>query len=160
MGAGYARSVNLFQATSGRSYAVQVVGWSRELTDDRGPGFLRGRFAWGIEATPVFFQLTPSHMYGVGFAPAVWRWNFTPHLKWSAFAELSMGGLWTTEPLPEDTGHLNFSAHWGGGVRLFARGRNALLIGYRFQHFSNGNQFSDNPGVNSHVFLAGWSHRS
>jgi len=158
--AGYADSVGLFQSTAGRSYAVQTVSWSRQLTADRGPGIVRGSFAWGIEVTPVFAQLTPSHMYGVGLAPVVWRWNFKPHAKWSMFGELSMGGLWTSAPLPEDTGRLNFSAHWGGGVRLFPRGRNALLVGYRFQHFSNGNQFSDNPGVNSHVFIAGWSHRS
>jgi hypothetical protein len=68
--------------------------------------------------------------------------------------------LLTSEPIPEKTGRLNFSAHWGGGVRLLQRGRNAMLIGYRFQHFSNGNEFATNPGVNSHVVLAGWSHRS
>jgi hypothetical protein len=71
-----------------------------------------------------------------------------------------MGGLWTTEPIPEDTGTANFTAHWGGGVRLFPRGPHALLVGYRFQHLSNGNQRDSNPGVNSHVVLLGWSHRS
>jgi hypothetical protein len=35
-----------------------------------------------------------------------------------------------------------------------------MLLGYRFQHFSNGNQLGSNPGVNSHVVLLGWSHRS
>jgi hypothetical protein len=39
-------------------------------------------------------------------------------------------------------------------------GPHALLIAYRFQHFSNGNNQSSNPGVNSHVLLAGWSYRS
>jgi hypothetical protein len=71
-----------------------------------------------------------------------------------------MGGLLTTDPIPEDTGRINFSAHWGGGIRLHPRGGNAILLGYRFQHFSNGNQLGTNPGVNSHVFIAGWSHRS
>ena len=70
-----------------------------------------------------------------------------------------MGGLWTTAALPEHTSRVNFSAHWGGGIRLFPHGAHALLLGYRFQHFSNGNQFSANPGVNSHVVIAGWSRR-
>jgi hypothetical protein len=157
--AGYANSVDLFQSSGGRAYAVQTVGWSRDLIRDAGPSIAHGRFAWGIEVTPLFAQLTPSHMYGVGVAPVVWRWNFTPHRTWSAFAELSMGGLWTTEPLPENTSRVNFSAHWGGGVRLFPHGAHALLLGYRFQHFSNGNQFNANPGVNSHVVIAGWSRR-
>lgn len=158
--AGVSTSVNLFQSTAGRNYAVQTVGWAREFTRELAPGPLRGRFAWGVEAMPVFVQFNPSAIYGVGVAPVVWRWNFTPHPKWSAFAELSMGGLWTSDPIPEDTSRVNFSAHWGGGVRLRPRGRHAVLLAYRFQHFSNGNQFGSNPGVNSHVFLAGWSHRS
>lgn len=158
--AGVSTSVNLFESTAGRNYAVQTVGWARELTRELAPGMLRGRFAWGVEAMPLFVQFNPSTIYGVGVAPVVWRWNFTPHTKWSAFAELSMGGLWTSDPIPENTSRVNFSAHWGGGVRLRPRGRNAVLLAYRFQHFSNGNQFGSNPGVNSHVFLAGWSHRS
>ena len=158
--AGVSTSVNLFESTAGRNYAVQTVGWARDLTRELAPGPLRGRFAWGVEATPLFVQFNPSSIYGVGVAPVIWRWNFTPHPKWSAFAELSMGGLWTADPIPEETSRINFSAHWGGGVRLWPRGRHAVLLAYRFQHFSNGNQFGSNPGVNSHVFLAGWSHRS
>jgi opacity protein-like surface antigen len=68
--------------------------------------------------------------------------------------------MYTSEPIPEETGRANFTAHWGGGVRLAPRGGHALLLAYRFQHFSNGNQLGSNPGVNSHVFLVGWSHRS
>lgn len=158
--AGAAKSVNLFQSTAGRAYAVQTISYARELTDDLRIFGIRGRFAWGIEATPLFAQFQPSRIYGIGIAPVVWRWNFPARPKWSVFGELSMGGLWTSDPIPEDTGRINFSAHWGGGVRIHPRGGNAVLVGYRFQHFSNGNQLGSNPGVNSHVFIAGWSHRS
>lgn len=155
LGAG--RSVNLFESAAGRTYVVQVFGWGRELTQEWGPGPLRGRFVWAFEAMPVFAQVSPATIYGVGFAPVVWRWNFVPRPRWSAFAELAMGGLWTTEPIPEETGRVNFTAHWGGGVRLRPRGPHALVLAYRFQHFSNGNQLRSNPGVNSHVVLVGWS---
>ena len=49
----------------------------------------------------------------------------------------------------------------GATVGKFVKIRtgHALLVGYRFQHFSNGNQFGSNPGVNSHVLVVGWSHR-
>lgn len=157
--AGMAKSVDLFESTAGRAYAVQTVGWSRELTRPLGPRVVRGCFAWGVEAMPVFAQFSPTNIYGAGVAPVVWRWNFMPRPAWSAFAELAMGGLWTTDQIPDKTSHVNFTAHWGAGIRLRPRGRHALLLAYRFQHFSNGNQLGSNPGVNSHVLLAGWSHR-
>jgi len=157
--AGAARSVNLYQSTAGRSYGVVTIGFAKELTRELGWGPIRGRFAWGVEAMPLFAQFEPSTIYGVGVAPVIWRWNFPPKPRWSAFAELSMGGLWTSEAIPEDTSPVNFSAHWGGGIRFKPRRGHAILIAYRFQHFSNGNQLGDNPGVNSHVVLAGWSHR-
>jgi hypothetical protein len=158
--AGVARSVNLYQSTAGRAYSVLTIGWARELTRELALGPIRGRFAWGVEATPLFAQFDPSAIYGVGFAPVVWRWNFPPRPRWSAFAELSMGGLLTGDAIPEKTSRGNFTAHWGGGLRVRPRGAGAILIAYRFQHFSNGNQVGSNPGVNSHVVLAGWSHRS
>lgn len=159
VGAGVAHSVNLFQSEADRQYLVQNISFGRELTRTRGPGFLRGRFTWAIEVMPVFFQTSPSHVYGAGVAPIVWRWNFTPKPRWSVFAEMSMGGLWTTDPVPEETRSANFTAHWGGGVRLHPSTRQALVLGYRFQHISNGNQLRTNPGVNSHVLLMGWSVR-
>lgn len=160
LSAGIARSVNLFQSTGGRSYAIHTIGWGRELTRDWGPGSFRGRFMWAVEAMPIFAQFSPAAIYGLGFAPVVWRWNFVPRPRWSAFAELAMGGMWSTEPIPEETSRGNFTAHWGGGVRLRSRGAHAWLLGYRFQHFSNGNQMGANPGVNAHVVLLGWSYRS
>lgn len=157
--AGLARSVGLFQSTAGRSYAVQIVSWGRELTREWGPGSLRGRFAWAVEAMPIFAQFSPATIYGIGLAPLVWRWNFRPQPQWSAFAELAMGGMWSTEPIPEKTSRGNFTAHWGAGVRLRPRGPHALVVAYRFHHLSNGNQLGSNPGVNSHVVLIGWSHQ-
>lgn len=157
--AGLARSVRLFESTAGRAYAVQTIGYARELTGDLRIFGIRGRFAWGVEATPVFAQFSPTSIYGAGIAPVVWRWNFPTRRRWSAFAELSMGGLLTSDEIPENTGRLNFTAHWGGGLRRRWRGNDSLLLAYRFQHFSNGNQLGSNPGVNSHVVLAGWSHR-
>src|SRR5688572_12485937 len=137
--AGVARSVNLFQSTAGRSYAVQTVSWGRELAREWGPGPLRGRFVWAVEVMPIFAQFSPASIYGMGVAPVVWRWNFTPQPRWSAFGELAMGGMWSSKPIPEKTSRGNFTAHWGAGVRLRPRGPHSVVVAYRFQHLSNGN---------------------
>lgn len=158
--AGAARSVALFDSTGDRTYGVQTVSWGRTLTRPRGPGVLRGCLAWAVEAMPLMIQFEPSRIYGVSIAPAVWRWNFLPHHAWSAFAELAMGGLWTTDPIPENTTSANFTAHWGAGVRWRTSARDSFVLSYRLQHFSNGNRLESNQGVNSHVLLAGWSRRS
>ncbi len=158
--AGAASSVALFQSLGHRSYGVQTVSWGRTLTRPHGPGWLRGCFAWAAEATPLLVQFEPSRLYGMGLAPVVWRWNFLPLGRWSLYAELSAGGLWTSAAIPEGTQTANFTAHWGGGVRWHTSPRDSMVVSYRFQHFSNGNQLSTNPGVNSHVLLAGWSRRS
>ncbi len=154
---GAAQSVSLFESAGDRRYLVQAVSWGKELTRPVGPGVLRGRFVWAGEVMPVFAQTSPASAYGVGLTPVVWRWNFMPRPRWSAYAELAAGGLWTSDPIPEDSTRANFTAHWGGGVRLRVSGPHRLLLGYRFHHISNGNQLGSNPGVNAHLFLAGWS---
>jgi hypothetical protein len=158
IGAGAAWGIRIFHSKGDRWYAMQTVSWGRELTRDLGPGVFRGRFVWAIEGMPIFAQAHPTHVYGVGVAPVLWRWNFVPRPRWSAFGELAMGGLWTSAPVPERTQQVNFTAHWGAGVRLHRSRNRSIVLAYRLQHISNGN-LSTNPGVNSHVVFAGWSIR-
>jgi hypothetical protein len=167
IGAGAAWSIPLFDSAGGRGYVVQSVSWGRELTSGGGPGILRGRFVWAIEVTPLYAQFAPSTVYGAGVSPLFWRWNFEPHGRWSPFAELSMGGLWTSAPVPEGTSPANFTAHAGFGTRIRLRGgsgghvraspRLGLAVAFRFQHISNGNQMVENPGVNAPMAWVGLS---
>lgn len=160
VGGGAAWAIKLFQSEGNRRYAVQTVSWGRDLTRDVGLGPLRGRLVWALEATPIFAQLRPTHVYGVGVAPVLWRWNFVPRPRWSAFGELAMGGLWSAAPIPEGSKRANFTAHWGVGLRVHGSASRSVVVAYRLQHVSNGNQLSTNPGVNSHVVFVGLSHRS
>lgn len=164
--AGFAQSVNLFESRANRRYILHTISWGRTVTRDLTFGPIRGRFVWAVEVTPIFLQTAPQRNYGLGIAPVVWRWNLPPRPKWSAFGELSFGGLWTQDPIPENTRRANFTAHWGGGVRFgktanqsIGKSSRAIVIAYRFQHISNGNQITANPGVNSHVVMLGASFR-
>lgn len=166
---GVGASTNLLDSRAGRHYLVQALSWGRELTPERGTGPLRGRFVWAGEVTPIFAQTSPSRLFGFGATPVQWRWNFSHRRsgassspvpaspRWSAFAELAMGGLWTSRTLPEGTSRVNFTAHWGGGVRVRTSATQRIVVAYRLQHISNGNAVGANPGINAHVVTIGWA---
>jgi hypothetical protein len=167
IGAGVAWSVPLFDSAGGRGYVAQTVSWGRELTASGGPALLRGRFVWAIEVAPLFAQFSPTSVYGAGISPLLWRWNFDPRGRWSPFAELAMGGLWTSAPVPEGTSAANFTAQaaigtrirlrQGSGGQVRASPRVDVAVAFRFQHISNGNQMVENPGVNAPMAWAGVS---
>ena len=156
--AGAARGAVVFHSAGGYRFGIQAVSWGRVLTESHLPGFLRGRFAWVVEAVPVFGQYEPTRTYGFGLSPLVWRWNFEPRGRVAPYAELAGGGLWTTEPVPDHTTRANFTAHAAGGVRWFVKPHEALVLSYWFHHISNGNRIHPNPGVNSHVVQVGFAY--
>lgn len=139
------------------AFVLPSVSWALMLTGPHGPGLLRGRFQWGIEAIPFFAQYEPERVFGAGFAPLIWRWNFEPKGRVSPFAELGGGLLWTNADLPPDTTGANYTAHVMLAVRLLGAQSHGALIGYRFEHISNGNRVRRNPSVNAHAVVVGWS---
>jgi hypothetical protein len=157
VGAGYGWSIDLLQSEGGRRYIPWAVSWGRDLMDDAGPGFLRGRLMWAVEAMPLYWQYRPTDTAGVGISPLVWRWRFVPRVRAAAFAELAFGGVFTGDPVPEGTEAANFVTHGAFGIRWRPARRTALVTAYRFQHISNGNQLTTNPGVNAHVLWIGLS---
>jgi len=158
---GPAFSVVMFNSVRDHGYVLSTLSWSRILTRSHGPGALRGRFAWALEAVPLYGQFTPDDIYGFGITPAVARWNFEPHGKYAPFVEVGGGALWTQNAVPVRTTSANFTAHAAAGIRIFVRPREAVLVGYRFHHISNANRLPrNNPGVNAHVLEIGWSHFS
>ena len=154
---GPAWGVVIFHSAGGHRYALQTISWGRILTGPRGPGALRGRFEWAIEGVPLYGQYSPQNTYGFGITPLLWRWNFEPSGRLAPYSELGGGLLWTRDPVPARTTTSNFTAHAGAGVRIFIRPQEAIVLGYRFHHISNGNRLERNPGVNAHVLQFGWS---
>jgi hypothetical protein len=139
------------------AFSFPSLSWGRVLTDVRGAGPLRGRFEWAIEVIPFFAQYDPERAYGVGISPLIWRWNFEPHGRWSPFAELGGGLLWTNVDLPSETTHANYTLHGSLAVRVLGEKARGALLGYRFEHISNGNRVDPNPSVNAHAIVVGWS---
>jgi hypothetical protein len=75
-------------------------------------------------------------------------------------ARLFLGGstglLWFTRDTPvPDARRLNIAAEGGAGVELISRDGRALVVGYKFQHLSNGETAPLNPGFDAHVVYVG-----
>src|SRR6202035_5926414 len=50
-------------------------GWI--LTRPHGPGFLKGRFEYALDAVPLFLVFQPANTaFGAGFNPLNLKWNF------------------------------------------------------------------------------------
>ena len=158
LGAGHGWSFDLFESAGGRRYVATTVSWGLDLTRDVGPGWLRGRLLWALEAAPLYAQYAPTTTAGLGVSPLLWRWRFRPGPRAAAFAEMAFGGLFTRDALPEGTDRANFLAHGAIGIRWRPAARWSLVTAYRFQHVSNGNQRASNPGVNAHVLWLGVAH--
>jgi hypothetical protein len=124
---------------------------------DAGPGFLRGRLMWAVEAMPLYWQVAPTETIGVAVSPLLWRWRFVPRRRAAPFAELAFGGLFTSDAVPEGTESANFLTHGAFGIRWRSAHRVGVVTAYRFQHISNGNQLTTNPGVNAHLLWIGLS---
>jgi hypothetical protein len=143
--------------SSPNNYILTSLSWGRVLSGPLGPGMLRGRFAWVIEAVPIFAQYSPDDVVGFGVTPLTWRWDFDPHGKVAPFAEIGGGFLFTNHPVPAETTSANFTAHGTFGLRYFFRSRQSLAVSYVFHHISNGNRLEQNPGVNAHGLQVGFS---
>jgi Lipid A 3-O-deacylase (PagL) len=154
---GGAWSVVLFHSVEGHDYVTQTLSWGKVLSGPKLRGIARGRFQWVVEAMPVYRQYRPEHAYGIGLSPLVWRWNVEPRGRYAPYTELAAGLLWTTAPVPLHTAKANFLAHTAAGLRVMIRPHQAFVLGYRFDHISNGNRLEDNPGVNAHAVHVGWS---
>jgi lipid A 3-O-deacylase len=122
----------------------------KELTNEIGSGWRRGRFEYGITVIPLFRQLQPQAIYGGGIEPVVLRWNSSLRAaRVAPYIELAGGAVRTNPNLPAgDTANFNFTARGGGGIRVLQDRRRWVEIGCRWMHVSNANLGVKNPEFN------------
>lgn len=122
-------------------------GWI--LTRPHGPGFLKGRFEYAVDAVPVWlvFQRT-STAYGAGVNPFNVKWDFATRGSVVPYLELSGGTLFTTHDVPPGTSAINFTSGGAVGAHFLGQKRN-WSIELRYMHISNAGLSSPNPGINT-----------
>lgn len=133
-------------------------GWV--LLDSHGPGFLRGRFEYAIDAVPVYLifegntyflpggRTSANTAYGVGVNPFALKWNFERHGNLVPYAELSGGLLFTTHKVPLGTSSVNFTPSAAFGAHFLTQ-RFAYTLEARYLHISDAGLSSLNPGINT-----------
>ena len=84
-------------------------GWI--LTDAHGPGVLRGRFEYAVDALPVVIVFQPGgHAYGFGFDPWIMKWNLeTRATGFLLTSNLAAAVDVTTRELPLGANTFNFT---------------------------------------------------
>jgi hypothetical protein len=127
-------------------------GWV--LTAPHGPGFLKGRFEYVVDAIPLFLVFQPRNTaYGFGVNPLGLKWNFATRGDVVPYVELGGGTLFTTHQVPTGTAKINFTSGAAFGVH-FLRER-TWTAEVRYVHISNAGLESPNPGINTLQFRIG-----
>lgn len=122
-------------------------GWI--LTNPAGPGVLRGRFEYAVDAVPIFLVVQRGGAaYGVGLDPFALKWNFVGHRDFVPYLEIGGGTLFTNIQVPSGTSRVNFTTTGALGMH-FVRGKYNWSAELRFMHISNAGLSSPNPGINT-----------
>jgi lipid A 3-O-deacylase len=122
-------------------------GWV--LTDPIGPGFVRGRFEYAVDAVPVFLVVQRGGAaYGVGLDPFALKWNLSERQGVVPYLEIGGGTLFTNTQVPAGTSRVNFTTTGALGVH-FLRSKFNWSAEVRYMHISNAGLSSPNPGINT-----------
>jgi len=122
-------------------------GWI--LTRPHGPGFLKGRFEYVLDATPLFVvQQKYNTAIGGGFSPLGLKWDFATRGSVAPYLELNGGTLFTNKEVPTGTSAVNFTSAAAFGVHLFGP-KYAWSLEARYMHISNAGLATPNPGINT-----------
>ncbi len=121
-------------------------GWI--LTAPHGPGLLRGRFEYAVDAVPVFVVFQPQNTaYGAGVNPLGLKWIFATQGNVEPYLELGGGTLFTSHEVPAGTSTVNFTS--GAAFGMHFLGERAWTVEVRYMHISNAGLSSPNPGINT-----------
>lgn len=134
---GIAKGTQSWSLTGG--YTQERTGEEESLSNltiSRGYYFLNNV---SIEAqVPIYFAHTETEDAGGFGVQADARWHFLNIQRFSLYADILGGVLWTSEDFPTGGTEFNFTYAGGPGASFRLTDSTYLVAGYRFQHVSNG----------------------
>jgi hypothetical protein len=133
-------------------------GWI--LTAPHGPGLLRGRLEYAVDAVPLFLVLQKTNTaYGAGINPFAFKWALDTHRSVVPYFEVGGGALFTNTKVPEGTSRINFTSSAASGLHFLGSKHN-ISAEVRFMHISNAGLATPNPGINTIQFRVGFGRFS
>ena len=106
---------------------------------------------------PVPNQTNPmlqrKRTYGSGISPMGFQSDFFPSSRVQPFLSTNGGGIYFMDQVLSPQGsQFMYTVDFGCGVNIFRKERQAVSIGYRYQHLSNANISEHNPGTDANTF--------
>ena len=126
------------------------------LTQEHGPGALKGTLEYAAEVTPVNVIFQQTNVYGFSFTPVLLKWNFTSGQKVVPYLEVGGGVLFTSSDVPAGTNDVNFTPQAAFGLQFFRRENRAVSAAVRYVHISSAGLAAPNPGINTVQFTLGY----
>lgn len=91
--------------------------------------------------------------YGSGISPVGFRASFLPLSRVQPFLSTDGGFIYFADRVLSPEGsQFMYTIDYGTGLTIFRHDRQAVTIGYRYQHLSNANISLHNPGTDTNVF--------
>jgi hypothetical protein len=91
--------------------------------------------------------------YGSGLSPVGFRASFSPESRVQPFLSTDGGFIYFGDRVLSPQGsQFMYTIDFGGGLMIYRKQRQAVTIGYRYQHLSNADISYHNPGTDTNVF--------
>jgi hypothetical protein len=91
--------------------------------------------------------------YGSGVSPVGFQTDFFPTRRVQPFFSSDGGFIYFMDRVLSPQGsQFMYTIDFGAGVNVFRKARQAVSIGYRYQHLSNANISLHNPGMDANTF--------
>ncbi len=126
------------------------------LSDEHGPGWVRGNFE--LLAEPTGVHLEDGDAATVAGLAVLGRWVFAVWPTVRPYFEVGVGVVGGQVELRHTNCDVNFLVEGGPGMLFFVSSNTAVTVGYRFHHMSNAQRCSQDLGLNSSLFTVGVSY--
>jgi hypothetical protein len=105
-------------------------------------------FSFDVQLEGAHVQQPGDDSLGVGAAMML-RWHFLDFETWTLYADLGVGFLVMSDPVPQNAADFVFTPRAGIGASFALNDATRLMVGARWFHISNAETSFENPGVNA-----------